>query len=80
MCIVESHDSDSLLGTNPGSFRSLHANILGQLVPNNLPTGKKAEMSSQIDLTKAVIALWDRQSQPGMCGRDMSMVDRQCPI
>ena len=34
----------------PGRFQSLHANVLGRLVPNDLPTGKKAETRPSVDL------------------------------
>ena len=34
--------------------RSLHANVLGRLVPNGLPTGKKAETRLSVDLTNEV--------------------------
>ena len=44
---------------------------LGQLIPNDILMGKKAEIKPQIDLAiLRSIALWDRQSQPGVCGRD----------
>ena len=33
-------------------FQSPHANELGQLIANNILTGKKPEIRSQIDLTK----------------------------
>ena len=35
---------------DPGHFRNPHANILGRVVPNGLPTGK-AEMRPSVDLT-----------------------------
>ena len=35
---------------DPGRVRSPHANVWGRLVPNHLPTGKKASIRSQIDL------------------------------
>ena len=35
----------------PGRFRSPHANVLGRLVPNGLPKGKKADTRPWIDLT-----------------------------
>ena len=35
---------------DPGCVRSPHANVWGWLVPNHLPTGKKAGIRSQIDL------------------------------
>ena len=35
---------------DPGRVRSPHANVWGRLVPNHLPTGKKAGIRSQIDL------------------------------
>ena len=39
---------------DPGRFRSPHANVLGRLVPNGLPTGKKAETRPSVDLTSEV--------------------------
>ena len=36
---------------DPGHLRSLHANILGQVVPNGLPTRKKTAMWPSVDLT-----------------------------
>ena len=36
---------------DPGRFRRPHANVLGRLVPDGLPTGSKAEMRRWIDLT-----------------------------
>ena len=35
----------------PGHFRSPHANILGRVILNGLPVGKKAEMRLLVDLT-----------------------------
>ena len=43
---IGSHDRN-----DPGRFRRPHANVLGRLVPNGLPTGSKAEMRRWIDLT-----------------------------
>ena len=36
---------------DPGRFRSPHANVLGRLVPNGLPKGKKADTRPWVDLT-----------------------------
>ena len=36
---------------DPGRFRSPHANVLGRLVPNGLPKGKKADTRPLVDLT-----------------------------
>ena len=63
-----SHNSDSLLGMTPvisGAY------CIGQLIPNDLPTGEKADIRVQIELrNEGNITLWDRQSWPGVCGRD----------
>ena len=44
---IGSHDSDR---NDPGRVWSPHANVWDRLVPNHLPTGKKAGIRSQIDL------------------------------
>ena len=36
---------------DPGRFRSSHANVLGRLVPNGFPKGKKADTRPWVDLT-----------------------------
>ena len=46
--LVGSHDSDSLLGTTRVVSG---ARVLGRLVPNGLPKGKKADTRPWVDLT-----------------------------
>ena len=59
---------------DPGRFRIPHANVLGQLAPNKLPTGNKAEIRSHIDLIKEV--LHHGTDEVSMeCMREMSVVD-----
>ena len=39
------------LGMTRVIFQSPHANVLGWVIPNGLPTGKKAETRPSVDLT-----------------------------
>ena len=39
------------IGNDRGRFQSPHANVLGRLVPNCLPMGKKAEMRQWVHQT-----------------------------
>ena len=64
---------------NPGRFRIPHDNVLGRLAPNNLPTGKKAEIKLQIDLIKE--ALYHGTDKVSVkCVGEMSVVDCQDPF
>ena len=53
--IIWRHGSASILGTTrTDCYPCPHANVLGWLVPNSFPTGKKAEIRPWIGLTSGV--------------------------
>ena len=62
-----------------GHFRSPHANVLGRVVPNGLPTGKKAEMRPSVNLTNKVQDVGIREVSLE-CAERKSEVDRPDPF
>ena len=64
---------------DPGRVRSPHANVWGRLVPNHLPTGKKAGIRSQIGLPNSELHCATVKVRLE-CAGEMRAVDCLCPF
>ena len=64
----------SPIRNDPGRVQSPHANVWGRLVPNHLPTGKKAGIRSQIDLPNSELHCATVEVRLE-CAGEMSAVD-----
>ena len=62
-----------------GHIRSPHTNVLSRIIPNGLPTGKKAEMRPSVDLTNKAqdVGIRDVSLE---CAERKSEVDRPDPV
>ena len=58
---------------NPGHFQSAHANVLGRVIPNGLPTGNKAEMRPSEDLT-------NEMQHVGTCKVSLERAERKSTV
>ena len=79
LTLIGSHDSDSQLGATRVVSGVHHANVQGRLVPNSLPTGKKAETRPLVDLTNEAQHIGIREVSLE-CAEEKSAVDRPDPV
>ena len=76
--LIGSHDSDSQLGMTR-VVSGVRADVQGRLVPNSLPTGKKAEMRLSVDLTNEVQHVGIREVSLESA-KEKSAVDHPDPV